>query len=128
MYLLTVTGSFSSAHALRDYGGPCERLHGHNWRVEVTVSAGELDDRGLAIDFRVLRDHLGEICDRLDHRLLNELEPFDRLNPTSENLARYLAGDMESRLRGAEPPVRVREVRVWESEGSSAAWRNGEAE
>jgi len=128
MYLLTVTGSFSSAHALRDYGGPCERLHGHNWRVEATVSAGELDDRGLAVDFRVLRDHLGEICDRLDHRLLNELEPFDKLNPTSENLARYLAGELASKLRGADPPVRVREVRVWESDGASAAWINGDSE
>jgi len=128
MYLLTVTGSFSSAHALRGYGGPCERLHGHNWRVEATVSAESLDDQGLAIDFRVLREHLGKICDRLDHRFLNELEPFDRLNPTSEILAKYLAGELESKLKGTDPPVRVHEVRVWESDGASAAWRNGEPE
>jgi 6-pyruvoyltetrahydropterin/6-carboxytetrahydropterin synthase len=128
MYLLTVTGDFSAAHALRDYGGPCERLHGHNWRVEATVFAGELDERGLAIDFRVLREHLGKICDRLDHRFLNELEPFDKLNPTSENLARYLAGELESSLKGSDLPVRVHEVRVWESDGASAAWRVGEPE
>lgn len=128
MYLLTVTESFASAHALRGYGGPCERLHGHNWRIEVTVAARELDGRGLAIDFKVLKGHLTDTCRRLDHRFLNELEPFDRINPTSENLARHLALEMERRLGGVEPAVRVYEVRVWESGGASAAWRNEESE
>jgi 6-pyruvoyltetrahydropterin/6-carboxytetrahydropterin synthase len=125
MYLLTVTGGFASAHALREYGGPCERLHGHNWRVEATVAAHGLDGRGLAVDFKVLKGHLDEVCRRLDHRYLNELEPFDRLNPTSENLARYLSEELERSLRGVEPEVWVYEVRVWESDGASAAWRNG---
>ncbi len=126
MYFLNVTESFASAHALRGYGGPCERIHGHNWRVEVTVTARELDEQGLAIDFRVLKGHLTEICQRLDHRFLNDLEPFDRINPTSENLARHLAEEMKQRLRDIEPEIRVYEVRVWESEGASAAWRNEE--
>jgi 6-pyruvoyltetrahydropterin/6-carboxytetrahydropterin synthase len=123
VYLLTVEADFAAAHALRNYGGACEKLHGHNWLVEVTVAADELDERGLALDFTVLKTRLRGLLERYDHNLLNEVPPFDELNPTSENLARVLAGELSAALADEDPPVRVFEVRVHESPRSRAAWR-----
>jgi len=123
MYLLTVKADFAAAHALREYGGSCERLHGHNWLVEVTVAAGKLDHRGLAVDFSILKSELTKALERFDHRLLNDVPPFDEMNPTSENLARHLAGELDAVLADHDPPVRVFEVRVHESTRAFAAWR-----
>jgi len=123
MYFLTVKADFSSAHALRGYEGACEHLHGHNWLVEATVRTRGLDELGMGIDFKLLKSHLRELCDKLDHRYLNEIPPFDKLNPTSENLARYLAEQLQERLKNETPTVLVWEVTVWESENSRASWR-----
>jgi len=121
MYILTVKGGFSAAHALREYEGECEELHGHNWNVEVTVQTEGLDDVGLGVDFRVMKNVLKSELDPLDHKFLNEVEPFDRLNPSSENLARYLFEQLSSKLN--RDGVKVVEVAVGESQNVRAAYR-----
>lgn len=118
-YALTVRSSFAAAHRLREYEGNCERLHGHNWLVEVTVEAAELDARGMAIDFRAIKSALGEVLSRLDHGYINDVPPFDAENPSSENIARYIHGEMEKRI---PPPPRVSRVTVWESDDARAEY------
>ena len=120
MYEIMIQETFSAAHRLRNYGGQCEELHGHNWRVDVVVTAGELDDTGLAIDFRVLRQKTREILSSLDHAFLNELEPFQEVNPSSENIARFIFQAMENGLAGRG--VSVVRVNVWESDHSCASF------
>jgi 6-pyruvoyltetrahydropterin/6-carboxytetrahydropterin synthase len=119
LYALTVRTSFAAAHRLREYEGNCERLHGHNWQVEVTVESPVLDARGIAIDFRAIKGALGEALAGFDHRYLNEVPPFDALNPSSENLARHVFEEMERKIAG---PVRVARVTVWESEDARAEY------
>ena len=118
-YALTVGASIAAAHRLREYGGNCERLHGHNWRVDVTVESDSLDGRGIALDFREIKTALAELLSRFDHRYLNDVAPFDALNPSSENFARYIFEEMEKRI---PPPVKVSRVAVWESEGARAEY------
>jgi 6-pyruvoyltetrahydropterin/6-carboxytetrahydropterin synthase len=117
LYCLTVRSSFAAAHLLREYQGNCERLHGHNWQVEATVEAEELDARGMALDFREMKAALHDILARLDHKHLNEIPPFDVQNPSSENIARYIYDEMEGRIAG---PARLARVTVWESEDARA--------
>ncbi len=119
LYALTVRTTFAAAHHLRGYQGNCERLHGHNWQVEVTVESGTLDSRGMAVDFRAIKGALGETLSGFDHRFLNEVPPFDDLNPSSENLARHIFEEME---RTVPAPVRVARVTVWESEDARAEY------
>ena len=85
MYRVVVQTFFSSAHCLREYEGPCEALHGHNWKVTVAVEAEKLDRLGMVIDFKVLKREVNRIIQRLDHTYLNEIAPFDTVNPSSEN-------------------------------------------
>ena len=118
-YALTVRSSFSAAHRLREYEGNCERLHGHNWQVEITVESEELDSQGMALDFRVMKSSLGEILARMDHKYLNEVPPFDDRNPSSENIARHIFDEMEGNIA---PPVRLSRVTVWESEDAWAEY------
>ncbi len=118
-YALTVRSSFSAAHRLVEYEGNCERLHGHNWQVEITVESEELDSRGMALDFRVMKSALGEILSRMDHKYLNEVPPFDGLNPSSENIARHIYEEMEGKIAA---PVRLSRVTVWESEDAWAEY------
>jgi 6-pyruvoyltetrahydropterin/6-carboxytetrahydropterin synthase len=117
IYTLTVRASFAAAHRLREYDGNCERLHGHNWQIEVSVASDQLDDRGIALDFRAIKAAMNDLLSGLDHRYLNEVPPFDRLNPSSENVARYLFEQME---RKVPAPARVARVTVWESEDARA--------
>lgn len=120
MYELTVISSFSSAHNLRGYEGACENLHGHNWRVEAQVVAAALDPVEMVIDFKRLKAEANRILDGLDHRYLNEVPPFDRLNTTAENIARFIYDELGKALNGKG--VRVSRVRVWESDTSAAAY------
>ncbi len=120
MYELTVISSFSSAHNLRGYEGACENLHGHNWRVEAQVVARELGPIEMVIDFKRLKAETKKILDGLDHRYLNEVPPFDRLNTTAENIARFIYDELGKALNG--DGVRVSRVRVWESDTSAAAY------
>ena len=88
MFVLKIVTDFASAHSLRDYPGDCSRLHGHNWQVEVMVSSQVLDESGIAIDFREIKKQTKAVVKRLDHQYLNEIKPFDVLNPTAENIAK----------------------------------------
>jgi len=121
MYEISVEQEFDAAHALRGYEGKCERLHGHRFRVVVTISASRLNEIGLAYDFTVLKRQLGEVVGRFDHTSLNDVSPFDRINPSSENIATTVYDQMKSLLSGAA--VSLEKVEVWESPTSRAEYR-----
>jgi 6-pyruvoyltetrahydropterin/6-carboxytetrahydropterin synthase len=108
----------SGAHRLRDYKGPCENLHGHNWRIRVYVGATTLNAVGMVIDFKVLKQAMKEVCDPFDHAYLNEVAPFDVINPTAENICRHVFSEVNQRIRDGR--VRVTRAMVWETEGSCA--------
>jgi len=119
-YELFVTAEFSAAHSLRNYEGKCERLHGHNWRVDLRLQGRRLNHEGLLLDFVEVKRILAAVLDPFDHAYLNETPPFDRLNPSSENLARIIAGAVAKRLpRG----VRVASVTCWESDRCAATYK-----
>lgn len=120
MYQLRIVTSFAAAHNLRNYQGDCENLHGHNWRVEVNVTARELDAAGLGIDFKVLKGETNRILKTLDHKYLNELEPFRELSPSSEQIARYLFRELSRTLDDGN--VTVSSVSVWESDAACATY------
>ena len=116
-YKLSVIKGFASAHCLREYKGKCENTHGHNWKVRAAFSGTKLDKTGMLIDFTDLKAHLDKIMSYLDHKFLNELPPFDKINPTAENIAAFIF----EQLKTAETAeAKVCEVEVWESETSSA--------
>ena len=125
MYEVTVTAWFSGAHRLREYKGKCENLHGHNWKVSVTVSRpGGLDRTGMVIDFGVLKEKLKEILHQLDHAFLNDLPYFKKKNnPTSENIARFISEELAPFLK--KEGVKLSNVSIWETETSMAVFRPG---
>jgi 6-pyruvoyltetrahydropterin/6-carboxytetrahydropterin synthase len=120
MYELIIRRNFAAAHSLRGYHGQCESLHGHNWKVEVFVVANELDEIGLAVDFRVLKDKTDEILKNLDHQHLNELPYFRDLNPSSENIAKYIFDQLSRALN--DERIKVAKVSTWESEDSCSSY------
>ncbi len=120
MYEIYKETTFSGAHRLREYKGRCESLHGHNWRVRAFVAAEELDSLGMVIDFKVLNEALEDIAGRLDHVYINETPPFDKLNPSAENMARWFFDELSGRINGGR--VRVSRVMIWESEASCAIY------
>jgi len=120
MYELTVSSHFSAAHQLRDYGGKCEELHGHNWRVDVVVRGDALGPGGMVIDFQILKQETEGILDTLDHRYLNDLEYFQKTEPSSENIARYIFEALEGRLSAHD--VRLYKVTAWESTRAGASY------
>ncbi|MDA8086825.1 MAG: 6-carboxytetrahydropterin synthase QueD [Nitrospiraceae bacterium] len=119
MYELSVEASFAAAHQLRGYGGKCERLHGHNWKVQVHVLAERLNEIDLAIDFHVLKKYLTECVAPLDHCYLNDVFPFTEKNPSSENIAKWVYDSIKKKLNGE---VHLSAVTVWESETASATY------
>jgi 6-pyruvoyltetrahydropterin/6-carboxytetrahydropterin synthase len=125
MYLVTVEQHFDAAHFLRGYQGKCEALHGHRFRVLARVTATELDDAGMAYDFSQLKRHLGDVLARFDHTCLNDLPPFDRVNPSSEKIAATVYEELKPRLAGA--PVSLASVEVWESPESGVIYTPGDA-
>ncbi len=118
MYTVKVISQFSGAHSLRGYRGKCEELHGHNWRVEVASCAEELDGMGMVVDFKELKGALNGILADLDHKHLNEIEYFTKVNPTSENIARYI----HERISAGRPELNVKEVTVWETDSALATY------
>lgn len=111
MYQVSVRQHFDAAHYLRNYGGKCEALHGHRFEVVVSIEATKLNKIGLAFDFMELKKHLGEVLKRFDHVCLNDIKPFDRANPSSENIAAAIYKELNKRLSG----VVISQVEVWES-------------
>lgn len=114
MYIVAVRSHYDSAHALRNYKGKCENLHGHRYEVEVALSAEELGAGGMAYDFVDVKRHLREITEALDHRNLNELPPFDQIEPSAENQARYIHDELKRKLGGAMGEALLY-ARVWET-------------
>ena len=113
-YTLKVVSDFASAHTLRDYPGACSRMHGHNWKVETEIEASSLDETGMAIDFKTIRQATIELTDKLDHRYLNEIAPFDTINPTAENIAAYIYKGLSKTLNSDS--VRIKTITLWETE------------
>jgi len=116
MYRIKVRESFSSAHNLRGYKGKCEDLHGHNWKVEVDIEDYDLDKIGMVIDFKIIKSKLRKILEKLDHKYLNKIPYFKKINPTSENIAKYIYDQMK------EQRINPASVTVWESDTSLATY------
>ena len=121
MYKITVSGSFSAAHFLRNYKGKCENLHGHNWKVFVEMEGSKLDDTGLLIDFGIVKTELKAVLELLDHKLINEeVETFEAENPSAENIARYIFEMMKGAV--IHPHARMKSVTVFETETNSCTY------
>ncbi|MCK4864334.1 MAG: 6-carboxytetrahydropterin synthase QueD [Gammaproteobacteria bacterium] len=113
-YTMKILLDFAAAHLLRNYEGVCNRLHGHNWKVEVLVTATKLDDVGMGMDFKVIKDATRELIGKLDHRNLNEIPPFDKINPTAENISEYLYSELSKVLN--TDGINVSAVSLWETD------------
>lgn len=123
MYEVTVEAGFSSGHYLRNYHGKCENPHGHNYRVLVTLAGAELDETGLLLDFKLLKNLLRPVVEYLDHRMINDLAPFTELNPSAENLARYFFDETSKQLREMTGGrVQVKDCTVFETDTSFARY------
>lgn len=120
MFEVSVREEFSAAHRLRNYPGKCENVHGHNWTVEAFVRCEGLDDIGVTIDFREIKDALTAILAELDHKDLNQIAPFDEENPSSENIARYVYGKLSEVLNSQD--IRVSRVSVYETPDACASY------
>lgn len=119
-YTMKILLDFAAAHLLRDYEGVCNRLHGHNWKVEVLVTATELDDVGMGMDFKVIKDATRELIGKLDHRNLNDIPPFDKINPTAENISEYLYSELAKVLN--TDGIKVSAVTLWETDRASVTF------
>ncbi len=113
VYELYIETHFSAAHALKGYQGDCSRLHGHNWIVRVYVRCGMLNEIGIGIDFRIIKEHVREILQGLDHANISDLPQFCDINPSSENIARYLYTELGKRLNTDH--IRVSKIKVSET-------------
>jgi 6-pyruvoyltetrahydropterin/6-carboxytetrahydropterin synthase len=120
MYELKVITHFSAAHRLNNFYGKCEALHGHNWKVEISVSADSLDEAGLVLDFGKIKTHANALLSEIDHTFLNELPAFQNQNPSSENLARYMYERLSQAINNGR--VQVTRITVWESDNTSASY------
>jgi len=119
MYQVSVEGHFDAAHFLRDYGGKCENVHGHRFKVVVSLTATKLNEIGLAYDFVELKRHLGEVLARFDHTSLNDVPPFDKINPSSENIAATIYEQLKGLFSGG---ITLSSVEVWESPESRVTY------
>jgi 6-pyruvoyltetrahydropterin/6-carboxytetrahydropterin synthase len=122
MYILTVEDKFSSAHQLRGYKGKCENIHGHNWKVVLSVKGEILNNIGLLIDFTDLKSMLKKVTEMLDHKNINEVPPFEELNPSSENIAKFISDIIQSELTKSFDGIIVDSVTVWESDTSRCCY------
>jgi len=120
MYYATVIKHFSAAHHLRDYEGKCERVHGHNYKIELELKSPIVDRSGMVVDFTIVRQALEKVLQRFDHQDLNEVKPFDRLNPTAENIAKLIWEEMNLKFNTRK--IKVSRVTVWETESSYATY------
>ena len=120
MFEVSVEETFAAGHALRGYRGKCENVHGHNYRVQVTIQGAALDSVGLLVDFGDVKKLIRGVVARLDHRFINDLDPFTEVNPSAENIAKYFYDQIHG---GLDPRVHVAEVKVWETDTTSATYR-----
>ena len=118
MYEVFSEITFSGAHRLREYEGRCESLHGHNWRIRVFAASETLDRLGLVVDFKLLKKSIENVAELLDHAYLNEVSPFDSINPSAENIAKFFYEKISNEINDGR--VSISRVMVWESEKSCA--------
>jgi len=123
MYEVSVDETFAAAHNLRNYKGKCENLHGHNYKLRVTLAGEKLDATGLLYDFVRLKQVIQSVIRSLDHKYLNELSPFDVLNPSAENISRYIYDEIAKQLRDSVNGTGVTSVTVWETDVTAASYR-----
>jgi 6-pyruvoyltetrahydropterin/6-carboxytetrahydropterin synthase len=124
MFEVTVEQTFAAGHALREYKGKCENVHGHNYRVQVTVEGEQLNRIGLLVDFVELKRAVRDVIAYLDHQFINDLEPFTTINPSAENLAKYFYDEVSARVQIAtDTPARIAQVKIWETDTSIAVYR-----
>lgn len=123
MFEVSVEQTFAAGHALRNYKGRCENVHGHNFRVQVTIEGERLDETGLLVDFLDVKKSMNDVVARIDHQFLNEVPPFDVKNPSAENIAEYFYLELSGGLADNPVPIRIREVTVWETDIQSATYR-----
>ena len=121
MFRISVEKSFSSAHFLRNYSGKCKAIHGHNWLIKVTMQSPALDESGMVLDFGVLKQELARVCGGFDHVLLNDVPPFDHLNPTAEQLAKFIFEELSKCLSNGERSISS--VKIWETPTNVAEYR-----
>ncbi len=122
MFEIFVEHTFAAGHALRNYHGKCENVHGHNYRVQVAVKGPKLDSNGLLHDFADLKRRLRQVSEYLDHQFINDLKPFDELNPSAENIAKYICDEIKSGLDAAGNQAAISFVKVWETDTSCATY------
>lgn len=118
MFEASVCDHIASAHQLHGYDGPCKNMHGHTWKVEVVVCGNTLDEMGLLADFKIIKARLKQVLAPLDHVVLNDLPAFKDLNPSTENLARYIYRALSTHCA----PLRLKQVQVWESDTASVIY------
>ena len=123
MYEVSVDETFAAAHNLRNYRGKCENLHGHNYKVRITLAGHELDSTGLLYDFVQLKKAIQDVIRSLDHTYLNERPPFDVLNPSAENIARYIYDETARQLPRAANGAGIASITVWESDVTAATYK-----
>lgn len=119
MFEICVQHTFAAGHALRNYRGKCENVHGHNYRVEVCMAGDELDEIGLLYDFSELKKRLRATSEYFDHQFINDLKPFDHINPSAENIAKFFYEELRKELG----PVPIAYVKVWETDTACAVYR-----
>lgn len=122
MFEVSVEEVFPAGHSLRNYHGKCENVHGHNYRVCVTVQGQDVDENGLLVDFAVVKKLVRAVKDRLDHQYLNDLDPFDKINPSAENIAKYFYDEVAGGLQ-VPNGAKVSEVKLWETDITYASYR-----
>ena len=120
MYEINIITTIAAAHRLRGYKGKCEEIHGHNWKVEVYVQADKLDNLGMVMDFKILKKKTEQFLRVYDHKFLNEVAPFDKINPTSENLAKSVYEELSKKINNKN--CKVSSVKVWESDDAAATY------
>ncbi len=123
MYRITVEDTFAAGHYLRNYRGKCENPHGHNYKVRITLQGKELDAAGLLLDFKELKLVMKPVIDRLDHQMINDIEPFTTLNPSAENLAKYFYDETNRNLSAKTAGrVSVKDVTIFETDTTTAIY------
>ena len=120
MFELKIITAFAAAHQLKMVSEKCENLHGHNWKIEVCVQGANLTEAGVLIDFGEFKKYVSEVIETLDHKFLNELEPFKEENPSSENIAHYIYESLSQTLNN--DAIRVSKVTAWESDTACATY------
>jgi len=124
-YTLKILTDFASAHTLREYPGACARMHGHNWKVEAEVRTSSLDEIGMGVDFKVIKQATRDIAAKLDHRYLNDIEPFTDINPTAENIAAHFYQELSAQLNNER--ISVHAVTLWETERACVRYAEDES-